>query len=180
MEHRPGARGREHAIVWLAGLALAVLMTWPLVTGFGRLGRTTSADGQFSLWNVAWVARTIIANPTHLFDANIFYPHRTTLAYSEANILDGIVASPVWWATRNPYATLNTLVLLSFAAAFACMYLLARELTGSIGGGAVAGVLYACCPYVFSHTAHIQLLMTAGLPLATRWPASPWSCRWRC
>ena len=28
-------------------------MTWPLVTGLTRLGRTT-ADGPYSIWNVAW------------------------------------------------------------------------------------------------------------------------------
>ena len=166
MEYRPGPRGREAVAVWLAGLALAVLMTWPLAAGLGRLGRTTGADGQFSLWNVAWVARTLVVDPAKLFDANIFYPHKTTLAYSEANLLEGAIGLPVWWATRNPYATLNVVVLLAFASSFACMYFLARCLSGSRGGAAVAGVLFACCPYVFSHTPHIQLLATAGLPLS--------------
>jgi hypothetical protein len=166
MEHRPDLRVREAAAVWLGGLAIAVLMTWPLTAGLGHLGRTTSADGQFSLWNVAWVAHTIVADPSNLFDANIFYPHKTTLAYSEANILEGVVGAPVWWATRNPYATLNVVVLLSFTASFACMYFLARRLSGSRSGAVVAGVVFAYCPYVFAHTPHIQLLVTAGLPLS--------------
>ena len=69
MEEAPGtiARPRELLIVSLAGLALAILMTWPLATGLGHLGRTlaTDADGQFSIWNVAWVARTLVADPLH-------------------------------------------------------------------------------------------------------------------
>ncbi|HWK11199.1 MAG TPA: hypothetical protein VNR64_14160 [Vicinamibacterales bacterium] len=166
MEHRSDLQVREAAAVWLAGLALAILMTWPLAAGLGRLGRTTGADGQFSLWNVAWVSRTLIANPSGLFDANIFYPHKTTLAYSEANLLEGAAGIPVWWSTRNPYATLNVVVLLAFTTSFACMYFLARRLSGSRPGAALAGMLYAFCPYVFSHTPHIQLLATAGLPLS--------------
>ena len=151
---------------WVAGFALAVLMTWPLAAGLGHLGRTTSADGQFSLWDVAWVARTTFADPVNLFNANIFYPHKRTLAYSEANLLEGVVGAPIWWSTRNPYTTLNVLVLLAFASSFACMYLLARHLSGNAAAAAIAGVLFACCPYVFAHTAHIQLLATAGLPLS--------------
>jgi hypothetical protein len=81
---RPIAHPREFVIVSLAGLALAVILTWPLASGLGRLGRTldVDADGQFAIWNVAWVARTIVADPLRLFDANIFHPHKTTLAYS--------------------------------------------------------------------------------------------------
>ena len=65
MEDPPGtiARPRELGLVSLAGVALALLMTWPLAAGLGSLGRTrgTDADGQFSIWNIAWVARTLVA-----------------------------------------------------------------------------------------------------------------------
>ena len=108
MEDPPGtiARPRELLLVSLAGLALAILMTWPLATGLGHLGRTlgTDADGQFSIWNIAWVARTLVADPLHLFDANIFYPHKTTLAYSEANLLPGAIGIPVYWALAQSVA----------------------------------------------------------------------------
>jgi len=98
------ARPRELVIVSVAGLLLALLMTWPLATGLPHLGRTlgTDADGQYSIWNVAWVARAIVADPADLFDANIFFPHKTTLAYSEANLVEGIIGILPWWLSRNP------------------------------------------------------------------------------
>ena len=46
-------------------------------------------DGLWSIWSVTWVARTIVADPVNLYDANIFYPHRRALAFSEANIVAG-------------------------------------------------------------------------------------------
>lgn len=164
----PIARPREFFIVSLAGLALAVVLTWPLASNLGGLGRTldVDADGQFAIWNVAWVARTIVADPLRLFDANIFHPHKTTLAYSEANVLAGVVGAPAWWLTGNPWLTMNVAMLFAFASAFVCAYLLIKYLTGDSRAAAVAAVLYAFCPYVFSHLSHIQLLMTGGLPLS--------------
>ncbi len=41
-----------------------------------------------------------------------------------------------------------------------------RRLTGDGGAAATASILFAFCPYVFAHTAHIQLLMVAGIPLS--------------
>jgi hypothetical protein len=82
------ARGRlrELASVALGFSALAIACTYPLAFKLSSLGRTDNADGQFAIWNVAWVARTLVVDPLHVFDANIFYPHRWTLAYSEANL----------------------------------------------------------------------------------------------
>ena len=170
-------RAWRTALPAIAALALAVVMTWPLAAGLGSLGRTgvgrnadphfgTNGDGMFSLWNVAWVARTIVADPLNLFDANIFHPHRNSLAYSEANIMAGVVGAPVWWATENPYATLNVVILLAFASAWFCMWKLVRHLTDDWAVAAAAASCYAFCPYVFSHTAHIQLMITGGIPLA--------------
>jgi hypothetical protein len=162
------ARAREPLLVFSAGLALALLLTWPLATDLGGLGRThpNDADGQFAIWNVAWVARTLVADPLRLFDANIYHPHKRTLAYSEANILTGTIGLPVFWLTGNPWLTLNAVMLFGFASAYAAAYFLMRHVTGSRPAAAVAAVLYAFCPYVFSHLSHIQLLMTGGVPLA--------------
>ena len=159
----------------MASLVLAVFMTWPLAAGLGSLGRTgvtndprfgTNGDGMFCLWNVSWVARTVVADPLNLFDANIFHPHKKSLAYSEANIVAGVLGVPAWWTTKNPYFTLNVVILIAFATAWLCMGLLVRHLTGSDVAATVAGILYAFCPYVFAHTAHIQLMLTGGIPLS--------------
>jgi hypothetical protein len=170
MQVRPGtiARPREIVLLSVAAAALAVLMTWPLATGLTHLGKTepTNADGQYSIWNVAWVAHAIVADPLHLFDANIFAPHKTTLAYSEANLLSGALGLPAWWLTRNPWLTLNVVLLFAFASAFAGAYLLFLYLSGSRAAAATGGVIYAFCPYVMSHLSHIQLLFTGGIPLS--------------
>ena len=141
-------------------------MTWPLAAGLGRLGRTATMDGLYSIWNVAWVAHAAVSDPTALFDANIFYPHRETLAYSESNIIAGVVAIPAWLVTHNAYAAHNTAVLFAFASSLLGTWLLVRRLSRNTAAAAIAAVLFAFCPYFFSHSAHIQLLMSGGIPLS--------------
>jgi hypothetical protein len=163
---KPFGGWRELGVVLLVGVALTTALTYPIAFKMGRVGRIDNADGQLSIWNVAWVARTLVVDPRHVFDANIFYPHRGTLAYSEANLGAGVLAIPVYWATRNPYAAHNFVVLLAFLLAATGTYYLVRHLTGDRRGAAVAAICFAFCPYVFAHLPHIQLLMTAGLPFS--------------
>lgn len=159
------SRAGGAVLVVAAALLITVVMTWPLAIRGASAGRVDSGDGQFSIWNVSWVARTLVVDPRGLYDANIFYPHRGTLAWSEANIGAGALAVPFYWASGgNPYLAHNAVVFMAFVLALTGTYSLARHLTGHRGGAAVAAVGFAFCPYVFSHTAHIQLLMTAGLP----------------
>src|SRR5262249_53614577 len=162
------ARPRERLLTSIAGVLLAILMTWPLATGLGHLGRTepNDADGQFSIWNVSWVARTLAVDPLHVFDANIYAPHKRTLAYSEANLLPGAIGMLPYWLTRNPWLTLNLVLLVAFTSAFVGAYLLLLYLTSSRIAAVAGGVIYAFCPYVTSHLSHIQLLFTGGIPLS--------------
>jgi hypothetical protein len=163
----PARRARvEVPLVVLAASLLTALFTYPIAFRLGRVGRIDNGDGQLSIWNVAWVARTLAVDPRHVFDANIFYPNKGTLAYSESNLGAGVLAMPVYWATRNPYAAHNAVVLVALASAFVGMYLLVRHLTGDWMAAALSAIWFAFCPMIFTRLAHIQLLMTAGLPFA--------------
>ncbi len=169
MDARPdtiAARARRAAAACLLALLAAILMTWPLAADLGGVGRINSGDGRFSVWNVAWVAHALTTSPSKVYDANIFYPHRSTLTYSEANLGAGAIAVPVWAATRNPYAAHNAVVLFAFAASLVTTWLLVRRLSGDAAAAVVPALLFAFCPFLFTHTAHIQLLMCAGIPLS--------------
>ncbi|MCC7240545.1 MAG: hypothetical protein IT180_01360 [Acidobacteria bacterium] len=154
----------EATAVVLAAVVLASIFTYPLAFKLGHVGRLNTDDGRWSIWVVSWVAHALIADPAGVYQANIFYPERNALAFSEANLVEGALGAPVWVLTHNPYATHNVVALLSFVIAAAGAYYLVRYLTGHRGAAAVAGVLFAFCPFVFARTAHIQLLFTGGIP----------------
>jgi hypothetical protein len=155
----------ERLLAWVGAFLLAVALTWPLAPKLGSVGRLDSGDARYSIWNVAWVARALVEDPPTLYDANIFHPQRGTLAYSEPNLLAGVLAAPVWKTTANPHAASNWVILLSFVLSSVTTYALARRLSGSRFGAAVAAVSFAYCGFVFAHLAHVQLLLTFVLPL---------------
>jgi len=158
---------REAVLVPILGMVLAVFFTWPMAMKPASVGRVAMGDGQFSIWNVAWVAHALVTPGARVFDANIFHPHRGTLAYSEPNLGAGALAVPAYLVSGgNPYAAHNSVVLISLTLSVLGMYLLARHLTGSREGALVAGIVFAFCPFFFARTSHIQLMMMAPLPFA--------------
>jgi hypothetical protein len=161
------ARAVEASLVGAVALLLTVIMTWPIAPRILTAGRSDSGDARYSIWNVAWVAHALVTDPLRVYDANIFHPHARTLAYSEPNIGAGALAVPFYWlGGKNPHFAHNAVQLLAFVFALAGMYALVTHLTGARAGAAVAAVSFAFCPFVYAHLTHIQLLMTAGLPIA--------------
>jgi hypothetical protein len=162
----PRSQLRELALVTLGFGALTLCLTFPLALQLGTSGRIDNADGQYSIWNVAWVARALVLDPLHVFDANIFYPHRLTLAYSEANLGAGLLAIPVYWLTKNVYAANNVVFLFSFVLSALGTYYLVRYLAHDRRAATISAISFAFLPFLYGHIPHIQLLMTAGLPFS--------------
>ncbi len=149
------------------GVLLAVAMTWPMAGKFDRAARLNFGDGEWSVWNVNWVAHALTTAPASLFQANIFHPEPDTLAYSEANVVTGALGVPFHLASGgNPYATHNGAILTALALAFVFAWALAETLGAPPASAAAFAVAFTYCPYLFARTAHIQLMMTFGLPLA--------------
>lgn len=157
--------GRQFVIALTTGAALAAVLSYPTIARPGAVARVDTDDGKFSVWNVAWVAHALVDDPRNVFNANIFYPRTGTLAYSEANLVAGALAAPVYAVTRNPLAAHNVTVFLILILAFVSMWALVRRLTGSWIGAIVAATGFAFAPYVAARTAHVQLLMVWVFPL---------------
>ena len=85
----------------VVGAVLVTVLTNPLVPKLTSAGRFDNGDGRFSIWNVAWVSHALLTDPAHLFDANIFYPHTGTLAYSELNLVAGVLGTPAYMSPEQ-------------------------------------------------------------------------------
>jgi hypothetical protein len=144
---------------------LAVAHTWPLGQRPGVHSRVDNGDYSLNVWAVDWVARTLPTDPTHLFDANIFYPARLTLAYSEPLILQGALAIPAVWLGVPPVVTFNLLLIAGFAlSGWAFAWLVHRD-TGSWTAGIVAGSAVAFNAHHLVRIAHVQALHLELLPI---------------
>ena len=153
----------EATAVVLGAVVVACVFTYPYIFQFTNAGRLDTNDGRWSIWVVSWVAHALTTDPRQLFAANIFYPHTNALAFSEGNIVEGVIGAPIWLLTKNPYTTHNFVFLFAFAQSFVATYYLIRHLTGDRRAAILAGIMYAFCPFAFVRQAHIQLLMIGFL-----------------
>jgi hypothetical protein len=147
-------------------LLLAIIHTWPLVTDPGTLSRNDNADAELNEWAMAWIAHQLPRDPTHLFDANIFYPERLTLAYSEPLIIPALMGAPLAWAGASPVFVYNIVLILGFALTAYAGYLLVYEWTGDRAAGLLAGSMFAFNSHTLTRLAHIQGIHAWGLPLS--------------
>jgi hypothetical protein len=153
------------AVTLLLFTLLTAAMTYPQVLDM-RDAVHDPGDPLMVTWVLAWVAHQLPLAPGHLFDANIFYPERNTLAYSETLIVPGAVAAPLQWAGVGPIVVYNLVLLSGFAISGVGVALLVRRLTGCVGASILAGIVFAFPPYRIDHYAHAQLQQTQCIPLA--------------
>jgi hypothetical protein len=156
---------RESLIAVSVAVVLVTVLTWPTLAGLTTFGRVDTGDGRFSIWNVGWIGHALLTDPRRLLDANIFHPHTGTLAYSELNLVAGVLGAPAYAVTGSAVAATNAAVFLGLVLAFLAMWTLVRRLTGSGAAGLGAAIAFTFCPFVQAHTPHIQLLMVFGIPL---------------
>jgi len=147
--------------------ALAVMLTWPQAWYLGT--RVVAHDDPLlSIWSLEWLAHALRTAPAHLFDGNIFYPHTRTLAYSDARLLEGLIAAPWLWAHVNPVLVYNLLLFGGIVSSGLGMFLLVRHLTGNPDAALVSAAIFALAPYRIAHLMHLELQWTMWMPL-TLW-----------
>jgi multisubunit Na+/H+ antiporter MnhF subunit len=171
-----GARGGRWApspqlaraeILWviLAGVALAVLTSWPLVLHLPSRIAPDLGDPVRTAWQVAYVGHAMLHDPLHLFNANVFYPHPLSLAFSDSLLGYG----PAGFFGSGTVAALvryNLLFLFAWSLCFVGGYLLARELGLRKLGAAAAAAAFAYAPYRVTEAGHLHVISSGGIALA--------------
>jgi len=145
---------------------LAVIHTWPLASDLAHLTRHDNRDSMLNEWIIGWVAHELPRNPLHLFDGNVFYPERHTLAYSEPMIVQAVMALPLLWAGLPLVATYNVLLIAGMALSGWTMAIVIRRWTGTWAAGLIAGSIYAFNAHTLSRIPHLQAQHVEFLPLA--------------
>ena len=154
----------ELAVVTAVMIVLTLVMTYPHVANLGSV--RDPGDPLFTIWRLSWIAHQLPRDPLHLFDANIFYPERYTLAYSDSILLPGIAGAPFLWLGVPPVTWHNLYFLATFGLAGVAMYALVRALTGQPPAAFLAAVIFAFYPFRFEHYSHFELQVSFWMPLA--------------
>ncbi len=155
----------EIALAALAGVALAIITSWPLVLHMGSRISPDLGDPVRTAWEIAWVGHAMLHDPLHLFNSNAFYPHPLSLAFSDSLLGYG----PAAFFGSGTIAALvryNLLFLFAWSLCFVGAYLLARELGLGRLGAAAAGLAFAYAPYRVTEAGHLHVISSGGFVLA--------------
>jgi hypothetical protein len=167
-DHRVRETGR--ARTWIGAailcLACAVVHTWPLALAPATYSLNDNGDAQLNEWILGWVEHTLPRDPLHLFQANIFYPAKDSLAFSEPLIVPALLGAPVAWLGGSPVLVFNLMVIAGFALSAFAGYVLIVRWTGDRAAALLAGTTFALNTHTLSRLAHVQAVHIYGLPLA--------------
>jgi hypothetical protein len=158
------SRVREAAAVASGCLAASIAFTWPLVLHLQTRARDL-VDTLFQAWTIDWVQHAVTSgiNP---YNANIFAPEKTSLAFSDTLLGVAVPTLPLRWIGMTPIGVLNVTIIVGFAASAAAAYLFARVVGGSRLAAAVAGAAYAFGPFGALAARHVHVAVRPGVPLA--------------
>ena len=161
----PELSGKELLLAALAGVALAVLTSWPLVLHLSSRIAPDLGDPVRTTWQIAWVGHAMLHDPLHLWDSNAFYPHPLSLAFSDSLLGYG----PIAWFGSGTVAALvhyNLLFLFAWSLCFFGAYLLARELGLGRIASCGAALAFAYAPYRITEAGHLHVISSGGIALA--------------
>ncbi|HEX7120953.1 MAG TPA: hypothetical protein VF178_01195 [Gemmatimonadaceae bacterium] len=147
---------RAAGVALVVFVLLTVLHTWPLATAPATLSRNDNGDTLLNEWTIAWVQHQVVRDPRNLFDANIFYPEKNTLAFSEHMFTQAILGLPLRVAGASPVLVFNLLLLAGFALTGWATCLVVYRVTGDWLAGVLSGTLLAFNAYALTHLPHLQ------------------------
>jgi len=138
-----------------------VILTFPLIARFGSCFIGDKKDACIFVWNVYNFTDSVHRGVNPFFTDKIFYPFGTSLIFHVYAPLYGIVGLLV----GNYMLALNITSFASFVLSGLGAYLLCNHYVRHSLLSALAGFVFAFCPYKLIHLhGHYDLVLTAAIP----------------
>lgn len=161
-------RPNNKALILLALIYFAsctIYITFPLIFHMTNM-LFEKVDDIYISWIINWDVHSFTTNILNIFNGNIFYPYRNTLAYSDIYLTTAVLAFIPVKLVGEPAFAYNFSLLFSFIMLGFCTYLLALYITKSHLSSLAAGTITAYSPYALSKVMHLQLLGICWVPLS--------------
>ncbi len=159
-----GVSARETAVAALFFFLATLLFTWPIAAHLTD-GLADPWDAKLNAWILHWDYHQTFNDPLGLFDANIFYPAKYALAFSEHLYGAALFGFPLYAAGVSTLAAYNFLFLLGMFLSGLAAWAFARYVTQDASASLLAGVVYAFVPWRLAQIPHVQYQWGAFLAL---------------
>lgn len=154
---------REISVI-LAFCGFTSVLTWPYVITM-RDVVVDAGDPYLCAWILWWDFHQTFTDPLHLFNANVFYPLKYSLAFSENSYGIALLFFPLFAIGLTPLTVHAIALFLGFALSGYGAFRLGRTITGSTSIGWVTGIIFAFVPYRFNMMSQVMYLFSPWVPL---------------
>lgn len=156
---------KENWIGMVVILLAAVVFYWPMLTRIDTWSE--GGDAMFNAWTLSRNHNCILGdNCSNYVDANIYFPNKDTMLYSETQLSAGVLTLPLHFINDNPIFAFNVWTVVSTFLCGFFMYLFAKYLSkGRELASTVAGLIFAFAPFRMAAIFHLQNWSIFYLPL---------------
>ena len=105
---------RSGVLVFVGYAVLTIILTFPLCLNLPDA--VPGHDTLYTAWLLAWGAHQVCIDPVHIFDTNIYFPDKNTLAYGEHLLGFLPFTFPLFLIFQNALLVHNVLLLFMMAA----------------------------------------------------------------
>ncbi len=148
----------------MGGLCLLSLFAVrPLLAGLGER-IFVGPDPLHHMWIQNWLARHV-TSPAQLLDGNVFYPHPSSVLYSDLSLGTTVFLAPLAAFVDNPILLFNLGILIALTFGAWGFYSLTLVLTGNRVGAICAAILAAYGSHQLRSIYHLNMLTIGWLPI---------------
>jgi hypothetical protein len=151
-------------LVLLAFCLFTAILTWPYVTRL-RDAVVDKGDPYLVAWIMWWDYHQTFTDPLHLFHANVFYPLKYSLAFSEHCYGIALLFFPLYFIGLTPLTVQTVALFFGFVVSGYAAFRLGRTLTASTAAAWVTGIIFAFVPYRFNTMSQVPYVFTPWIPL---------------
>ncbi len=160
----------------LAGVILYCVRPWYAYFTSGLAWHwDTKLMGEWMAWNAHNILQGRFLIPD--FNANFFYPHAYTLAFSELLWPQSYVYAVIYAFSKNLFLSFNATMLVFWALSGVLMFALLREFRLSRAVGYLGAVVYCLLPYRMHYYEEFNMQMAFIFPMMLlafiRWLRQP-------
>lgn len=141
---------------------ITLIITWPLIFKMNSL-IIDPYDGLLITWFLNWDIHALLRGFhdfhewVNFFNANIFYPYKNTLAFSEYMLPQAILASPFVLFFNEPLLAYNINFLLGFIFSGTSLFYLFYHLTKKTNVAIACSSLFTLSIVHLNYMSHLQL-----------------------
>ncbi len=152
--------------VLLLFIIISFYLFYPLLINITKMVPGNLGDPLLAIWAIGWNINSFFnKNFINIYDANILYPYKKSLTFSENFFAPSLIGLPIFLISKNFVITYNILFILSFILTAFCAYLLIKEVASSRFVAIIGGFIFSFNPWRFGHAPRLQILIAWWLPL---------------